>query len=100
MSALIGPNPRVIADDVWAKLLWAGLNLTEDDLPATMFGQRPTFYPLAMVRALSTVWLFTGLRASKIRGGGLSRGEKRIEFMVYTQHLCAKCGSEHIRRNG
>jgi len=20
--------------------------------------------------------------------------------MVYTQHLCAKCGSEHIRRNG
>ena len=20
--------------------------------------------------------------------------------MVYTQHLCARCGSEHIRRNG
>lgn len=20
--------------------------------------------------------------------------------MVYTQHVCAKCGSEHIRRNG
>ena len=20
--------------------------------------------------------------------------------MVYTQHICAKCGSEHIRRNG
>jgi len=67
VSALIGPDPRVIADDVWAKLLWAGLNLTEDDLPATMFGQRPTFYPLALVRALSTVWLFTGLRANEIR---------------------------------
>jgi hypothetical protein len=23
--------PRVIADDVWAKLLWAGLNITADD---------------------------------------------------------------------
>ena len=32
--ALIGPNPRVIADDVWAKLLWAGLNVEADDLPA------------------------------------------------------------------
>ena len=27
IAALIGTNPRVIADDVWAKLLWAGLNL-------------------------------------------------------------------------
>jgi hypothetical protein len=27
VSALIGTDPRVIADDVWAKLLWAGLNL-------------------------------------------------------------------------
>lgn len=26
------PNPRVIADDVWAKLLWAGLDLSEADL--------------------------------------------------------------------
>ena len=27
--ALIGPEPRVIADDIWAKLMWAGLNLTQ-----------------------------------------------------------------------
>ena len=27
VKALIGPAPRVIADDLWAKLLWAGLNL-------------------------------------------------------------------------
>jgi hypothetical protein len=32
LRALIGPNPRVIAEDIWAKLLWAGLNLTQDDL--------------------------------------------------------------------
>ena len=33
LLALIGPNPRVIADDIWAKLVWAGLNLTAEDLP-------------------------------------------------------------------
>jgi hypothetical protein len=27
VRGLIAPNPRVIADDLWAKLLWAGLNL-------------------------------------------------------------------------
>ena len=32
LRALIGPKPKVIADDVWAKLLWAGLNLEEGDL--------------------------------------------------------------------
>jgi hypothetical protein len=30
LLAPIGPNPRAIADDVWAKLMWAGLNLTVD----------------------------------------------------------------------
>ena len=28
IKALIGPDPRVISDEVWAKLMWAGLNLT------------------------------------------------------------------------
>ena len=32
VRALVGPKPRVIADDVWAKILWAGLNLIVDDL--------------------------------------------------------------------
>jgi len=30
IRALLGPKPRVIADEVWAKLLWAGLNLELD----------------------------------------------------------------------
>jgi hypothetical protein len=38
VQALIGPNPRVLAADVWAKLLWAGLNLTDADLPAARRG--------------------------------------------------------------
>ena len=33
IRALTGPDPRVLADDIWAKLLWAGLNFTEGDLP-------------------------------------------------------------------
>jgi integrase len=50
----------VIADDRWAKLLWAGLNLDRADLPA---GRQ---YPLGMVRALALAWLFSGLRANEI----------------------------------
>lgn len=57
--ALIGPSPRTIADDVWAKLLWAGLNLTAADL-------RGSRYPLELVRALAIVWLFAGLRSDEI----------------------------------
>jgi len=63
IRALTGPNPRVIADDVWAKLLWAGLNLEAQDLPANVGGQ---FYPLELVRALAFVWLFAGLRSDEM----------------------------------
>jgi integrase len=61
--ALIGPNPRVIADESWAKLLWAGLNLEAQDLPTTAGGQ---FYPLELMQALAIVWLFGGLRSDEI----------------------------------
>ena len=65
LRALITPNPRVIASDVWAKLLWAGLNLKQSDLP-TSHRCPVHFYPLTMVRALTMVWLFGGLRADEI----------------------------------
>jgi hypothetical protein len=42
VAALTGTDPRVIADDVWAKLLWAGLNLAATDLPGTSAG---SYYP-------------------------------------------------------
>ena len=38
IAALVGPNPRMIADDIWAKLLWAGMNLAATDLPQTQAG--------------------------------------------------------------
>ena len=68
VRVLIGPDPRVIAADIWAKLIWAGLNLAESDLPqgGPSGGATGRFYPLAMVRALAVVWLFTGLRRDEI----------------------------------
>lgn len=79
IRALIAPNPRVISDDLWGKLLWAGLNLTEKDLPrgeyaipATGFrGEkelvRESWYPLEMIRAMTIAWLFCGVRSNELR---------------------------------
>jgi integrase len=66
ISALRTPNPRIIAEDIWAKLLWAGLNLIYEDLPQPK-GQNTKRYPLELFRALSLVWLFGGLRSDEIR---------------------------------
>ena len=59
--AVIGPKPRVIADDAWAKILWAGLNLAADDIVG---GLRA--YPLEFVRALALTWLFAAQRSDEI----------------------------------
>lgn len=69
IRALIGPSPRIITDEVWAKLVWAGLNLTDDDLlKENRKSGRDNwkFYPPAMIRALAIVWLFSGLRRNEI----------------------------------
>lgn len=63
VSALIGTNPRVIADEVWAKLLWAGLNLTSADLPGH---GAATSYPIELFRVVTLTWLFSGLRSDEI----------------------------------
>jgi hypothetical protein len=51
----------VIADDIWAKLLWAGLRLEPADLVPT--ARARYCYPAEQVRALAVTWLFTGLRS-------------------------------------
>lgn len=70
IRAKIAPDPRVIADDIWAKLMWAGLNLTMEDLPKQyarkMAGGATYFYPFEIVKALALVWLFAGLRVNEI----------------------------------
>jgi integrase len=66
IRALIGPDPRVIADEVWAKLTWAGLNLTIEDLPGHVTTGGDPWYPLELVSALTLMWLFSGLRTDEI----------------------------------
>jgi len=63
VAALIGTNPRVIADQVWAKLLWAGLNLEDGDLPGN---SADTYYPMELIRAVTLTWLFSGLRSDEL----------------------------------
>lgn len=63
VAALIGTDPRLIADDVWAKLLWAGLNLQPGDLPGT---SASTYYPMELIRAVTLTWLFSGLRSDEV----------------------------------
>jgi integrase len=63
LKALIGPEPRVIDDTMWAKLMWAGLNMETNDLRQRIGG---TFYPVQLVRALTLTWLFAGLRSDEI----------------------------------
>jgi integrase len=63
VAALIATDPRVIADDMWAKLLWAGLNLEPGDLPGN---SADTYYPMELIRAVTLTWLFSGLRSDEI----------------------------------
>ena len=63
VAALIATDPRVIADDLWAKVLWAGLNLEADDLPGN---SADTYYPMELIRAVTLTWLFSGLRSAEI----------------------------------
>lgn len=61
---LIGPDPRVIEKPLWAKLLWAAMNLQDDDLPLARTTRY--VYPLAMVQAVALVWCFAALRSDEI----------------------------------
>lgn len=67
-------KPRPIAPAEWTKLEEAGWSLTQEDLPISNLAlvklnnaTSCSSYPLAMVRAMALVWLFTGLRSDEIR---------------------------------
>lgn len=70
IRALITTDPRVIDDAIWAKIMWAGMNLTNKDLlrvPAnTNYKDGWKFYPPAMIKAVAIVWIFCGLRRNEI----------------------------------
>ena len=56
-----GPNPRVIDERVWLKLVWASVNLQPGDLAFS------PHYPFQLVRAAAIVWTHAGLRKDEIR---------------------------------
>ncbi len=61
VANLIGPDPRVIDDAIWAKLVAAGIDLRAEDLPTNSY-----LYPLELLRALAAVWLLAGLRSDEV----------------------------------
>jgi integrase len=70
----LGPNPRVIDDIAWAKLMAAGLTINAEDFkpygtPAAHAAgtAAPCYYPVEMLRAIVGVWLFAGCRIDEIR---------------------------------
>jgi integrase len=68
LRCLLERNPRVLADDIWAKLIWAGLNIVDTDLRGQGgHGGRSHLYPFTFVRAVIVVWLFARLRWDEIR---------------------------------
>ena len=71
VSALTGPNPRVLADEIWAKLLWAGLQLQQTDLPKSdsdveRIRRAGMTYPIELAKGVAIAWLFTGLRSDEL----------------------------------
>jgi len=60
----IGPNPRDLDPFLWAKLVHAALELTEEDIPPSGHGTYQ--YPFALVRAIAAVWVYSGLRSDEI----------------------------------
>ncbi len=64
----ISPNPRDLGPLLWAKLVHAALHLTEEDLPRIggKEANRGLRYPLALVRAVAVVWVYSGLRCDEI----------------------------------
>jgi integrase len=85
LQSLVDRNPRILSDDVWAKLIWAGLNIVAEDLSAQGRGAAH-YYPLSLVRALSVVWLFAGLRWDEIRR--LRLGCTRWQEDVPGERIC------------
>ncbi len=55
-----GVNPRVIDDPVWLKLIWASLNLRQEDLLTEIH------YPLAMLQAMAVIWTHAGVRKNEL----------------------------------
>lgn len=57
---LIGPDPRDIDENAWLKLIWASLNLSDDEL-------KGFYYPPELLRAVSIMFTHSALRFDELR---------------------------------
>ncbi len=60
---LIGPDPRVIDDKFWLKIIHATETLEPSDLRRFQLAM----YPFELVRAVAVTWCLSGLRGDEIR---------------------------------
>ena len=60
---LIGPDPRIIDDNFWLKILHAAERLEMSDLHRFQLGM----YPFELLRAVAVTWCLSGLRCDEIR---------------------------------
>ena len=62
---LIGPDPQIIDDAWWWKLLAAAETLTEAVIPHC--GNGGLLYPLEFVRAVAVTWCYSARRSNEIK---------------------------------
>jgi len=62
---VMGPDPRVIDDAWWWKLVAAAETLTEADIPHC--GNGGLLYPLEFVRAVAATWCYSARRSDEIK---------------------------------
>src|SRR5690606_7567472 len=57
------PEQKVIDSHIWARLIWAGLQLNEDHVA---YFRSVLGFPYEMVKAMAVTWLFCGLRPNEL----------------------------------
>jgi hypothetical protein len=68
LARMVGTNPRDIRQAVWMKLVWASLNLSDDDCHQPRQGRQrnqPEYFP-PLLRAAAVLWTHAGLRTDEL----------------------------------
>ena len=63
IRSLAGPSPRIVEKKAWAKVLWAAINLEEDDLPKP---RGRSEISCGVDPCVAVVWCFAALRSDEI----------------------------------
>jgi hypothetical protein len=88
VTSQVGPDPRVIGDDVWAKLLHAGLNLTADDLPNSN--------PLPRRLWKISSWYLLEMLSARWSSCGSSPACPRMRYVACASAVCDMGGKTRL----